>query len=290
MGQSDESSATRNAEENVIRWNLLAASLLCGTATFTSEGTAETVRIRASKDNTLYESETGALSSGAGPSFFVGRTNQAAASIRRGLVAFDVARHVPRGSRINSVTLTLLMSRTLADATDIQLHRVTADWGEGASNAGAVGGSGAPAAPGDATWIHRLSPNQEWTTPGGDYAVVASATANVIGKGPYFWGSTSEMIADVQGWLDDPDSNFGWLIRGDEREQQTAKRFDSRENDVEGNRPLLTVEFAPPEPSAVPVASWWGCVLLAGLLGGLGLIAMVRRRAAEGQGGVAAER
>ena len=33
--------------------------------------------------------------------------------------------------------------------------------------------------------------------------------------GQYTW-SSAQMVADVQGWLDNPASNFGWLMLGDE--------------------------------------------------------------------------
>ena len=54
------------------------------------------------------------------------------------------------------------------------------------------------------------------------------------------------MIADVQMWLDDPGSDYGWLLLGDESTTRTTKRFDTRENSVPSNRPVLTVEFEPP--------------------------------------------
>jgi hypothetical protein len=54
------------------------------------------------------------------------------------------------------------------------------------------------------------------------------------------------MVADVQGWLDDPSSNFGWLLVGNEGENGTAKRFDSKENPVAERSPSLTIEFTLP--------------------------------------------
>ena len=53
------------------------------------------------------------------------------------------------------------------------------------------------------------------------------------------------MVADVQSWLDDFSTNFGWLLLGNESSTQTSKRFDSRENATGGNRPVLTVEYLP---------------------------------------------
>jgi hypothetical protein len=61
-----------------------------------------------SRDNTLFE-QTNASSqtSNALGDIFVGRTNQASLSIRRGLVQFDVAATVPFGATITGVTLEL---------------------------------------------------------------------------------------------------------------------------------------------------------------------------------------
>jgi hypothetical protein len=57
------------------------------------------------------------------------------------------------------------------------------------------------------------------------------------------------MIADVQDWLDNPQSNHGWLLRCNETDDSTAKRFDSRENFITTNRPVLSVEYTALEKS-----------------------------------------
>ncbi|MBI4604192.1 MAG: DNRLRE domain-containing protein [Planctomycetes bacterium] len=237
---------------------------------------AETVAIPASKDNTLYESAGGALSNGAGPDLYAGKT--AAGSIRRGIIAFEVADSIPPGSTIQRVSLRLSMSRSVAGPTAVDLHRVHADWGEGTSDAGSSrGGDGAPARPGDATWLHRFFDAVRWVSAGGDFEAAPSADAVVAGQGGYVWQS-EQMARDVQGWLDDPSTNFGWLLKGDERVSQTAKRFDSRENPVSVSRPQLLVEFAPPpQAPKVPASSVPGAILLALTLSGAAVRAMVRR-------------
>jgi hypothetical protein len=137
----------------------------------------------------------------------------------------------------------------------IQLHRVLADWGEGAASSGS--GLGAPAGPGDSTWIHRFYDDRFWTQPGGDFDPTPRGDAVVDQPGPYVWGSTPEMVADAQSWLDRPESAFGWILLGDETRQQTVKRFDSRETAEEANRPLLEVDFAPPcSPDPVGPGYW----------------------------------
>ena len=81
---------------------------------------------------------------------------------------------------------------------------------------------------------------------GGDFEARSSGSALIGGPGSDTWPSTDGMVADVQSWLDDPDANFGWLLRGNESGIQTAKRFDSRENGTAGNRPQLTIDFMAP--------------------------------------------
>ena len=55
------------------------------------------------------------------------------------------------------------------------------------------------------------------------------------------------MAADVQGWLDAPETNFGWgLIAADESVFSSAKQLDSRENQNASLQPVLTVVFTPP--------------------------------------------
>jgi hypothetical protein len=225
---------------DLFRITALVPALLA----FAWQASAGTVVLPALRDNTLIESATGSLSNGAGPYFFAGRTGQASGSIRRGLIAFDVAAYVPAGATVTGVRLTLHLSQTNAGAAAVGLHRVLRAWGEGASSAS--GGSGAPAASGDATWIHTFFPQSLWTSPGGDFAGLPSASAVVDQTGTYAWGSTPEMVADVQSWLEDPGANHGWILLGDESAATTVKRFDSRENPDAGVRPLLTIEFGRP--------------------------------------------
>lgn len=202
------------------------------------------VMINASKDNTLVEDSTGSLSNGIGPYFFAGRVGlQANGLIRRGLLAFDVAGTIPSGATIQSVTLTLNMSQTSSGAQTVGLYRAVADWGEGTSNAG--GGGGAPATPGDATWLHAFFDSVFWSNVGGDFSTAPSASQSVTGIGSYTWGSTPEMVSDVQQWLDNPSTNFGWVIVGNEDTVQTVKRFDSRDNVSPAVRPRLDVTYQP---------------------------------------------
>jgi len=58
------------------------------------------------------------------------------------------------------------------------------------------------------------------------------------------------MVSDVQGWLNSPANNFGWLLRSEsELTSTTIRRFGSR-NDTQ-NSPILTIQYTVvPEPGA----------------------------------------
>ncbi len=225
------------------------------TATATTEPAAgQSVDVPASKDNTLYQSSSGTLSNGCGDSIYVGRTNGAA--LRRALVQFDIAGHVPQGATIVSASLKLRVTKTRADSETIALHRVLVGWGEGSSTPNTSGGgSGGSAQEGDATWLHTSFDTEMWTAEGGDFEATPSAEKAVAGTAAWRWTS-EQMAADVQQLLDDAPSNYGWILVGNESSNQTAKRFGSRESGNESHRPLLTIEYtgggAAPTPAAAP--------------------------------------
>ena len=209
-------------------------------------GAQTQVTIDTSKDNTLYEDAAGATSNGAGEYFFVGRTNQLSGSIRRGLLAFDIAGRILPNATITNVVLTLSMSKTISGGQTVSLRRVSAAWGEGTSDAGGNEGSGAPATTNDATWLHRFFNTIFWASMGGDFSATPSASQTVSSIATYTWGSTAGMVSDVQQWLNTPSSNFGWAIIGNESGGGTSKRFESRENATTANRPKLTVKYTTP--------------------------------------------
>lgn len=193
------------------------------------------------KDTTLYQDATGALSNGAGQGMFAG--TKGAGHAVRGVVAFDVAGKVPAGMTLTGVKLRLnLSAASLNSAQTVGLHRVLADWGEGSTVASGGGGGGGPASQGGATWLHTFFPDKLWSRPGGDFEATSSASIEVAGILAYEWGSTDQMVADVQMWLDNPSSNHGWLLLGNDS-ATSVKRFDTRENTSAANRPTLILTF-----------------------------------------------
>ena len=245
---------------------------------------ADTISLNPIKDNTLIQTSAGNLSNGLGD-IYVGRTNQdgqgpATTSIRRGLIEFDIAGNIPAGATITGATLTLNEVQGLNGNQTVSLHALLQDWGQGTSYFS--GGQGAPATNNDATWLYTFynaanpSASPTWTTPGGSYSPIVSATSLITQGSPnqlFTWSSANnpQMLADVQGWLDHPATDFGWIMLGNESQGQTAKQFSSSESTTPGFWPTLTVSYsAVPEPGTAVLAA-------AGALG-LAAVGFVRRR------------
>jgi hypothetical protein len=223
----------------------------------TTAARADTITIFPSQDNSLFQNLP-ANSNGGGAALFVGEDQRSSA--RRALIGFDIAGNIPAGATITSVQFSLFQEQTAPgerSARPIELHRLLDDWGEGTTGKGMPpthSGQGfrTPTDGTTATWSHRFYNTVPWTNPGGDFVATASGSTMVgITRQAYVWDSTPAMVADVQGWLDDPASDFGWLLMGLESTSGTARRFDSREAANSALWPELTITFSGgpvPEP------------------------------------------
>jgi len=146
--------------------------------------------------------------------------------IAHGVVAFDLS-SIPPGSTINDVQLKLTADLISNPPIPLLLHKITTNWDESTT-----------------TW------NFPWTTPGGDFLTTSSATQTITVLDAYIWGSTGQMVNDVQGWVDDPSSNNGWLLkRADESVTGFARFFHNTGNPTDV--PMLIVTFN--EPTGQPV-------------------------------------
>jgi len=221
---------------------------------------ADTVVLSAARDTTLY-AESGALANGQGEQLFTGVTDNSVE--RRALIGFDIASSIPAGATITSVTLTLRLTRTKTQNLAVALYPLREGWGEGTSNATQEEGKGTAATAGDATWTHRIYPATLWTTAGGDRENAASATTTVGNNlVDYTWAST-QMVADVQRWLDTPGANQGWVLVAPAAGTKDTKRFASRQNVDATIRPRLSVSFTAAVPGGACCASDGSCTSVA---------------------------
>jgi hypothetical protein len=172
----------------------------------------------------------------------------------RGLIRFDIAGVLARGSRILSATMNIEVVGQPIDGYAIEnfrLHRMLKDWGEG-NKSGNPPTLGAPASTNECNWTHRFAFTPEtWAEPGGsngvDYATTPSVDTYVYDTfaSPYTFGPAAAMSVDLQQWLDIPESNFGWILIAEHEEINfTSRRFASREDP--NLAPLLTIEYVPP--------------------------------------------
>ncbi len=207
---------------------------------------AATVTLTAAKDAAIYSDIYTGNANGAGIYVHVGTNSEG--NYRRGLMQFDLS-SIPAGSTITAVTLTLWVDTmgNSGPSEAIELHKLTQSWNEGSTNpTGGGGGHGAPATTGDVTWIYRNFTSQAWTNQGGTFSgTVSASTVVTSASGTKTW-STAGMVTDVQAWLTTPSTNFGWLLKGNEGTDQTARRISSRQNPTVSERPTLSVTYTPP--------------------------------------------
>jgi len=256
----------------VVSAALLVASAAVGPVRAQNEPPPVQVRLEAVADTTIFGNQGGdtafdATSDGSGPNIWTAVL--ASGTTRRALIRFDLS-SIPAGSRVVSASLDFFVVRA-RDEHNTSLHRVLAAWGEGASNGGDAG-VGAPAQPGDATWSHRVWPGTPWSQRGGDFVATVSAVRSVgFGPASYTFNSTPALVADVQGWLQNPASNHGWILIGDDQGNQNAKRLASRQSGNASARPTLVLGVPPAEADNgdIPLPPWALALLAAGLAAGL---------------------
>jgi hypothetical protein len=175
----------------------------------------------------------------------------------RSAVAFDLSNPLLTGATINSATVTFTARENDADsqntAITLNLHQLTSSF----TNDGV-------------TWTSRNG-TDNWTIAGGDFGgVLASASGNprTIVAGNTMAFSSASLATAVDGAVG---GTLNLLLKSDV-ENTTARnlfRFASTRNLIGSPvhpGPTLTIDYTPiPEPSAA-------------LLGGLGLLALLRRR------------
>jgi hypothetical protein len=210
---------------------------------------ALSVALVASADATLVEHPDGSLANGSGPVVFAGRNNMATDGVRRALIRFDLGSLGPGKEPLVAASAAVVLVNTTesnVEPREYRLHRVLADWSEGPSLG--TGGGGAPSAAGDATWIHASYPDAFWMHSGGQFEGVPSARLVVAGPGTYRFEGEG-LLRDLELWSRSPETNFGWILIGDETTRQNSRAFGSRENPDLALRPTLELTYRRRDPS-----------------------------------------
>jgi len=230
--------------------NTNEATCLSQGGVFQGEGTScETTtcvgisQLDAVKDNVLYETLDGSRSNGLGRSFYVGKTSN---GIRRSVIAFELS-GIPSYAVITDVQLQLYCDKNNGSDFYIRLYPLLQDWGEGTSDAGGNTKDGTTSTTNDATWLHTFYNTGFWDVTGGNFDPDPSDSALINAEKVYFSWNSVNLASDVQYWIHNPDSNFGWILRGDETTNDNGKGFASLQNSDPSLRPLLIVQFTLPD-------------------------------------------
>ena len=217
------------------------------------------------------------------------------------MISFTISGNIPANATITNVQLTLTVGQVpnpgFNGNSTISLYDVTQSWPQGTTGSASAGiaatGQGFAANPGDATWndvSYSATLPTLWTTAGGDHSGTASASLslsnfNLTGNPSFTW-SSAQLVADVQNWLANPSSNFGWeLINSNETTASTLFGFYSSEWDnahfggSSTQVPVLQVTYTTPIPE--PGA---GSLCAMAALVALGLRPRPRRGAPRGSG------
>jgi hypothetical protein len=226
------------SKETLLPWGV-PTWILCALCTAPLLALADTVTLRPVADTGI-STQSPTSNAGTGPDMVIGTQGPTVGMARnRGLIKFDLTGQIPAGSEIKSVTLTLTVAKVPSGGANssFELRRVFREWKES-----------------EATWNNRIG-GGTWSSPGAaapvDFSTTTSATTLVSGLGSSTFGSASNLIADVQTWVDNPATNFGWIVlTQSEPVAKTARRITAHEGGPNG--PALVIEYTAGQTQAQP--------------------------------------
>ena len=189
-------------------------------------------------DNTIFKDTD--VSNGLGEYIFTGTTNKDVK--KRALVKFDLLEAGLEGVIADSVLLTLFPSKAKPGSTEVAVHRLTTEWGEGTSKANDGDGKGAPATTNDATWSYAKFNSDPWIKKGGDFDIEPSIS-NIVTEGTDALFRSMWLTLDVNFWLQEPTKNFGWIFIGDESNTETSVKFVSKDHSDNNMWPKLKIYY-----------------------------------------------
>jgi hypothetical protein len=143
------------------------------------------------------------------------------------LLKFDLST-IPTNAIVTGVSLSVVIFRSNTDVANFDLNRVLVNWSEY-----------------EATWNNR-SASTPWLAGGaqsGTEYVAAPSVTSAVDDAVF---SSPGMIADVQLWVGNAATNFGWIILPTGDLAGTGKQLGSRESDYAS---VLTVDYTLTPPA-----------------------------------------
>jgi len=145
---------------------------------------------------------------------------------QRPLLRFDLTSISP-GTTITSGILWLYNYEEHGGSGDYVAYETTTAWDEAS-----------------ATW-NLAATGQSWTTPGGDYNPAAEICRITKDPAAVDQWMAFDITSAVQGWIDNPSSNIGMIIKVDNEAAMIANRFHSSAVATQSLRPKLVVSDLP---------------------------------------------
>ena len=149
----------------------------------------------------------------------------------RMLLKFDFS-GIPTNATVTGVTLTLTIFRSNTGPANGDLNRLLVDWNEY-----------------EVTWNDRKA-STPWHAGGAESGTEFVPAASVTTQIDETIFSSPGMVADVQLWVDNPGTNYGWIMMATGEPEGTGKQIGSRESDYS---PILVVDYTLSPPAASPV-------------------------------------
>lgn len=233
---------------------VLATAILITGVMAIVPATGETISLKPVADTSIFAAAP-RNNLGASASMAVG--SNAKNQPGRGLLRFDVAAALPPGAVVTraSLAFSVMKDPPAPENSTFEVHRMLVAWTEGQG----PGNLGRAAVVGETSWTNRIHPDVPWSAPGGtpgiDFATNASAVVSMLNEGRYEMEAPG-LGEDVQTWINDPSSNFGWMLKNNlEGTAQTARRVATREDP--DNAATLTIDYTLP---LLPTLERWGIV------------------------------
>jgi hypothetical protein len=191
---------------------------------------ADTLTIAASTDTWIFAEAPDSNENGDFHGLAAGVNAQGSAM--RAMFTFDLSQ-IPANATITSASVSIesIKQNFSAQSATFELHRLIQPW-----------------VATEATWNNR-SASGPWSSPGAaedsDYASAVSASQLVTGAGvTYTFGSTAQMVADVQSWVANASANNGWFFKvSNETTFTTSRRWGST---TLGDPASLTIVYSAP--------------------------------------------